>query len=187
VDLTDIYSRATAEFDRRVQAVSGDQWSWSTPCTEWNVRALVNHLVNEDRWVPELLRGMTIEDVGDRFDGDLLGNDPKTAWRDAMEQARAAVSEVGALERTVHLSFGDLLGRDYIAQVATDHVVHAWDLARGIGAVDRLDPELVEFAYGVLEPQVQEWREAGAFEDEVQADPDADLQTKLLAITGRKA
>ena len=113
-DTVDLHRRAVTEFGRRVEAVPQDGWHRSTPCGDWDVRALVNHLVNENRWTPPLMRGSTIEEVGDRFDGDLLGDDPKGAWADASRAAVESVAERGALERTVHLSFGDSPAEEYV-------------------------------------------------------------------------
>src|SRR5581483_10191843 len=67
-DLLELQERAAGEFGKRVDAVRDDQWSAPTPCNEWNVRALVNHIVYEDRWAPHLVRGETIEQVGTRYD-----------------------------------------------------------------------------------------------------------------------
>ncbi|MEX1288624.1 MAG: maleylpyruvate isomerase N-terminal domain-containing protein, partial [Acidimicrobiia bacterium] len=89
-DALDLYRRAVAEFDRRVAAVPDHRWASPTPCSEWDVRALVNHLVYEDLWAKELLEGRTLDEVGDRFDGDNLGDDPKAAWAAARDSARAA-------------------------------------------------------------------------------------------------
>jgi uncharacterized protein (TIGR03086 family) len=185
--VAELYERAAAEFDARVQAVPDDGWSHPTPNTEWDVRTLVNHLVNENVWIPPLLEGKTIAEVGNAFDGDLLGDDPKGTWTRSVEKATQAMREPGALDRTVHLSFGDTSGADYISQVLTDHVIHAWDLARAVGADERLDPELVEFSYSLLAPQVDDWRAGGAFGEEVRVPPDADRQTQLLGLTGRSA
>lgn len=187
MDAVEFFGRSVAEFGRRVAAVDGAQWSVPTPCDRWDVRALVNHLVNEDRWVPPLLDGATIAEVGDRLDGDLLGDDPVAAWRDASEAALAAAARPGVVERTVHLSFGDFPGGAYLEQVATDHVVHAWDLARAIGADERLDPALVERAEATLAPMVDLGRAAGVFGAKVEAPPGADAQTRLLALSGRRA
>lgn len=183
----DYYRIGLQEFDKRVHAIADDQWSSSTPCTEWNVRDLVNHIVNEDKWVAPLIAGKTIADVGDGLDGDLLGDDPKGAWDDAREEALSAVEQPDALGRTVHLSFGDTAAEAYIAQLAVDHAIHAWDVARATGGDEGIDTDLVEFAYRELEPQVAAWREAGAFADEVEVPGDADRLTQLLAMTGRKA
>ncbi len=149
------------------------------------MRALVNHIVSEDRWVPPLLEGKTIEEVGDAFDGDILGDDPKAEWSDAARAALEAADRDGAMEVTAHLSFGDTPADEYISQVLADHVVHAWDLARGIGVDDELDPELVDFVLDFYAPQVELWRGAGIFGPEIEVSEDADRQTKLLAMVGR--
>jgi uncharacterized protein (TIGR03086 family) len=184
-DLVDLHRRAVEEFGRRVREVSDDQWRADTPCSDWDVRELVNHLVNENKWTVELLDGKAIADVGDRLDGDLLGDDPKAAWEESAREATASASEQGALDRTVHVSFGDIPGRDYISQLTLDHVIHSWDLARGIGGEDKLDPELVEFAYEYFLPQVEAWRQAGALGPAVEVPDDSDKQAKLLGISGR--
>jgi uncharacterized protein (TIGR03086 family) len=186
-DPTDLYPRAAAGFGRCVAAVTDANMHDPTPCTDWDVRQLVNHLVNENRWVPPLLEGQTIADVGDRFDGDLVGDDPDATWADAVAGASAAVSEPGVLERTVHVSFGDISGAEYLSQIVSDHVIHGWDLARAVGADEALDPELVQFVYDFMAPQVDQWRAAGVFGPAVDVPADADLATRLLAITGRRA
>jgi uncharacterized protein (TIGR03086 family) len=185
-DVPGLYGRAMDAFGELVRAV-GDRWSDPTPCEGWSVRDLANHVIGENRWVPPLLDGLTIADVGDALDGDLLGDDPARAWDEAARDALAAARAPGALERTVHLSFGDFPGRYYVGQVLSDHVIHAWDLARALGASERLDPELVRFAYDELVPQFDDWRKAGAFGPKVEVDEGADLQTKLLAESGRRA
>src|SRR5438105_4840075 len=132
-DIRELFRRANEEFGRRVHAVGDDQWHQATPCTDWDVRQLMNHLASEALWMPPLLAGKTIAEVGDRFEGDVLGEDPKGAWDEASAGAGAAVSEPEAMERTVHLSFGDVPGEVYTWQVFTDLLIHGWDLARGIG------------------------------------------------------
>lgn len=185
-DTVALYRRAMEQFGELLGRVGPSRWTAPTPCTDWDVRALANHVIGENRWVPPLLEGKTIDDVGDALEGDLLGDDPPGEWERAAEEAAAAAEEPGALERTVHLSFGDFSGRYYIGQVLSDHVIHAWDLARAIGEPESLDGELVAFAYDELVPQFDAWRAAGAFGPRVEVSPDADLQTKLLAEAGRK-
>ena len=186
-DVASLFQRAVDEFDKRVQAISEDQWDGDTPCTEWSVRDLVNHVVNEDRWVKPLIEGKTIAEVGSALDGDLLGDDPKRAWKEAAEESIAAASSEGALTTTCHVSFGDIPGEEYLSQVLSDNVIHSWDLARGVGADDRLDPELVDFTHAYLAPQIEAWRSAGAVGPALEVPDDADAQTKLLAMMGRRA
>ena len=75
-----MFGRAAAEFDARVRQVGDHQWQAATPDEDWTVRDLVNHLVGEDLWTPPLLAGSTMAEVGDRFEGDMLGAEPKAAW-----------------------------------------------------------------------------------------------------------
>jgi uncharacterized protein (TIGR03086 family) len=180
-----LHRRALQEFGRRVHAVRDDQWGCPTPCTDWEVRHLVNHLVSEQLWVPPLLAGKRVADLGDGFaTGDLLGTDPVATWDAAAAAAEAAFAEPGALERVVHLSYADRPGEEYAREMIFDLVVHSWDLARGISVDDTVDPELVEAVYGHIEPDT-DLAASGLFDAPVPVPPDADEQTKLIALTGR--
>ncbi|MDQ1643948.1 MAG: hypothetical protein QOJ50_132, partial [Cryptosporangiaceae bacterium] len=68
MDAADALTRATGAWLDRVREVKPDQWASPTPCQKWDVRALVNHVVAEQRWIPPLVAGSTIAEVGDRFD-----------------------------------------------------------------------------------------------------------------------
>ena len=186
-DLAELFERSVGEFDSRVQAIEDGQWDSPTPCSDWSVRDLVNHLVYEDLWAPPLFEGKTIEEVGDRFEGDVLGDSPRAVWDSAASAVIAVVREPGALDRTVHLSSGDTPASRYVVELLNDHVIHAWDLARGIGADDKLDPELVDFLYDKMKPVEDSLKDSGAFGGKVSVPDDADTQTKLLAVMGRKA
>ena len=186
-DVRDRYARALEHFGQKVSGVRGDQWSSPTPCSEWDVRALVNHLVYENLWVPPLLAGATIADVGDRFDGDVLGDDPSGAWSASAASALAAISAPGAMDRLVHLSFGDRAGREYAEQLFTDLVIHGWDLARATGANEAIEPEFIDVLYAESAPREDALKASGVFGDLVVPPEGADTQTRLLAIFGRVA
>jgi uncharacterized protein (TIGR03086 family) len=186
-DQAALHRRAVEEFDARVRAVGDDQWELPTPCSDWNVRQLVNHLVYENRWTVPLMGGSTIAEVGDRFEGDLLGDDPTAAWAESSTAAVRSVQADGALERVVDLSSGPTPAGEYVSQLFADHLIHAWDLARAVGADERLDPELVDACaawFARMEPQ---YRASGAIGERPQTPPDADAQTTLLAAFGRTA
>jgi uncharacterized protein (TIGR03086 family) len=174
-------------FATNVAKTRDDQWTAGTPCADWDVRALVNHLVGENLWTAPLLEGKTIGDVGTVYDGDVLGNDPKAAWSSASATALATAAEPGAADRTVHLSFGDFPGSEYLSQLFADHLIHGWDLARGIGADETMDPELVEACASWFAAMEASYRSAGAIADHVEVPDGADPQTKLLAAFGRQA
>jgi uncharacterized protein (TIGR03086 family) len=184
IDEATAFRRASEGFVERARQIGQEQWSAATPCAEWNVRALVNHVAGEYLWVPEMVAGKTIAEVGDHLDGDVLGDDPVQTLISARRAALAAIDFPEALDRAVHLSFGDLPARAYVNQMALDSVIHSWDLARGIGADEALDPELVELCHVGLKESADAWRAAGVFGPE-KAPSDDSLQAKLLALTGR--
>ena len=187
MDVPAMFRGAVAEFDARVRQIGDDQWQAATPDDDWTVRDLVNHLVAEDLWAPSLFAGSTVAEVGDRFDGDVLGARPKTAWAAASAEALRAVGDDGAMERTVHLSFGDFPGSEYTLQLFADHLIHAWDLARAIGADERLDAGLVESCGTWFHAMEDAYRSAGVIGARPPLPGHADAQTLLLARFGRRA
>jgi uncharacterized protein (TIGR03086 family) len=187
MDIPVMFRGAVAEFDARVRQVGDHQWLAATPDEGWAVRDLVNHVVGEDLWAPLLLAGSTIAEVGDRFEGDVLGAEPKVAWAEASAEAVRAVEDDGALGRIVHLSFGDFPGSEYALQLFADHLIHAWDLARAIGADERLDAGLVASCAGWFEAVEDAYRAAGAIAARPSVPGHADAQALLLARFGRQA
>lgn len=178
--------RGFTEFGHRVEYIGDDQWSAATPCTDWTVRDLLNHLVAEHLWAPWLLEGSTIAEVGGRFDGDVCGSDPRGAWEAASAVSQPAFHRPGALDRQVDTSAGPIDAEEYGWQMALDLAVHAWDLARGIGVVDRLDPELAAVLYERVAPRAKEWQGFGVFGPPVDVPGSASPQDRLVAVLGRQ-
>ncbi len=185
MDLLSAHRSALRQFDTRVHLVRDDQWDHPTPDTEWTVRDLVSHLVNEQLWAPPLLAGRTIADVGDAFDGDVLGDDPKGAWSSASAAARAAFEEEGALDGEVHLSFGVVGVPVYLGQMTLDLTVHAWDLARAIGADDEMPNDLVTTVLENAKQTAEQFQGSGLFAPAIPVPGCTDDLTELLALVGR--
>ena len=184
--LVELFEAASDTFDDKLHQVPADGWHAATPCTEWDVRDLVNHVVGEHRWVVPLMGGQTIADVGSELDGDLLGDDPMAAWHHATAPSHAAFAAEGAMDSTVHLSYGDERAAAYCEQLVFDNLVHAWDLARGAGVDDELPGDLVDWAIGWATPILPMLTGSGAFGEVVVVPDDADAQTRLLAMVGRR-
>jgi uncharacterized protein (TIGR03086 family) len=180
-----LHAKAMAGFDAAVREVRAGQWQLPTPCRDWDVRALVNHVVAEARWAQPLLDGRTVADVGNALDGDLLGEDPLAAWTAGCEAALAAAGAPDVETRVVHLSFADTPALEYLRQLTADYLVHTWDLAVTIGADDRLDPELVAAVTAWFPAQAAGYRSAGMIASAVPIAEGADAQRRLLAQFGR--
>lgn len=181
-----LFQRAVDGFGRHVHAV-GDRWHDPTPDTEWDVRMLVNHVAVEQLWVPPLVDGKTVEEVGASLDGDQLGSDPAAAWDDAVAASTASFGAPGALDHTVSLSSGDKPTGEYLFEMTVDALIHSWDLARAIGADETLDPELSQIVYDAMLPIAGDLQTSGMFAPPVPVPDDAPLQIRLLALFGRDA
>jgi uncharacterized protein (TIGR03086 family) len=171
-------------FGEKVRAVPADRWSAPTPCEDWSVRDLVNHVTGEHLWAPHLLDGETIAQVGDRYDGDVLGDSPLAAWERAAEASRPAWLAASP-DDVVHLSFGDNPALEYGRQMLSDLVIHGWDLARGAGLDETMDPTAVESVLRYLEVNAKSWADAGIFAAPVEIEAD-DPASRLIALSGRR-
>ena len=185
MDLQTAHRGAARQFDNRIKLVKEGQWGNNTPCTEWSVRELVNHIVYEQLWVPDLLAGKTIEEVGDRYDGDVLGDDPQAAWASAAAAAAAAVAAPGAIDGTVHLSYGDAPAAEYLSQLVIDLTVHAWDLAVGINVDDEMPNDLSAYVLNIVKENQDALTGSGAFAAPLDTVMCTDDLTELLALLGR--
>ena len=177
MDLDALYRRTVEDWAAQVRAVGGDDWDRPTPCSEWTVRDLVNHVAGEDLWTVPLVEGSTIEDVGDRFDGDVLGEDPVGTAVTAGDAAIGAVTTRLPQGGTVHLSYGEERLEEYLRQLAADHLVHGWDLAVAVGGSPRLDADAVADVADWFAGREATYRSVGAVGPRTGSfdDPQADL------------
>jgi uncharacterized protein (TIGR03086 family) len=184
VDAATLHRRTVDFWESRVSGIGADQWSAATPCRGWTVHDLVNHVVGEELWAVPLIHGSTIDEVGDRFTGDVLGDDPLTVSHQSAAEATAAVDDAPP-EARVHLSYGDEKLEEYLRQLAADHLVHSWDLAVATGGDAHLDPELVAEVAGWFAEREELYRAAGMIGPHLEES--GDPQTDLLAAFGRDA
>ena len=186
-DLAEVHHQALEATRRLVAGVTGGQWSLPTPCEDWNVRYLVNHMVTGNWWAAELGAGRTIEDVGDRLDGDILGDDPLEAYDRSATAAQAAFDAPGAMDAPCAVSYGPVPGSVFAGHRFVDVLIHGWDLAVATGQSTELDPELVDACWVVLKPQLERLQGGGSFGRQIDVSDDADPQIRLLAALGRRA
>jgi uncharacterized protein (TIGR03086 family) len=176
---------ANEEFARRLASVSGDDWGRPTPCSEWDVRALVDHVVGANERYVMILHEEPLAGVEATRDADHLGDDPRTRFEQTAEAVVAAFREPGALGRTVHHRTGDKTGRELLAMKVLDVAVHAWDLARAIAADEVLDEGVVELASTQGLPIVLRIGSGAFGESDGELPPDASGQDRLLHRLGR--
>jgi len=184
----DRFLAAQSELGQLVEQVGDQEWQSPTPCSSWSVHDLVNHLVGEQLWATPMLDGETIEQVGSRLDGDLLGDDRIAAWRSAAKESASAFGAPGALDRTINSSMGPSPASQYLAEMTCDLILHRWDLGQAITVEQRFSSDELEQVQAMAEalaPNAEQLVSAGIFAAAKPVAADADRQSKLLAAVGR--
>jgi uncharacterized protein (TIGR03086 family) len=176
---------ANDEFARRLRLVGPDDWARPTPCAEWDVRALVDHVVGANVRYRLLLHGAATEEVEATRSVDHLGDDPLSSFLATADAVVACFGEDGALDRVAHHVTGERTGRELLSMRILDVAVHGWDLARAIGADEALDRDVVAYllAYSRaldLGPRQRAFAPAGG-----DVPPGAGPQDRLLHRLGR--
>ena len=179
-DWLQLQKQAHREFALRLAAVT--DWEAPTPDTDWNVRDLVRHVVEEQQWVPQLLAGRTLAQA--KRELAPLGHDLVAEWG-LYSFAATEAWDAAAPDALVTLSYDRVSVTDYLREQVSDVAIHSWDLARAIGAPEELDRFLVEAVWTVFEPQRDTLAASGLYAPPVPLPDDAPLQSRLLAITGR--
>jgi hypothetical protein len=190
----EVFLLADRALNEVVAQIADDQWSIQLPASfrtrridrTPTLQEIINYHAYDDAWVPDMLAGSTMDEVGrEKFDGDLLGGDPIGAFTAIVDKACAAARDFNDLERTVHLSFGDFSARHYFWQINQFRALRAHDIAKVIGADPTLPKELVQGIWEEVSPNAEEWRAIGVFPAAVVVPEDASLQDRLLGLTGR--
>jgi len=184
-----IYEAAFRGFRKTLAGVKLEQLNNPTPCTKWNVKALITHNLK----VPGFVQGVF---NGDPTDTTLEVSDPlppegPVAALDAgVAGVLEMVKKTGALEKSLATPFGPMTGGQFLFFPFTDLLIHTWDLARATGQDATLDSKLVEVCYNVLLPFADSLSTAPPGEEPAFAKPvpvpdNASLRDKLIGLTGR--
>lgn len=189
----DVFVLAEQALKNVVDQVRDDQWAMEMPPeflrsdrSTVTLRTIVNDHAYDDAWVPDMLAGKTMDEAGKtKFDGDLLGNDPKGNFAAIVDVACTAARALDDLDRTVHCSFGDFTASQYFCQINFYRGLRAYDIARAIGIDSALPDNLVQGLWDELSPIAEQWRAIGVFGPAVSVPEDGGLQAKLLGLVGR--
>ncbi|HZU71486.1 MAG TPA: TIGR03086 family metal-binding protein [Acidimicrobiales bacterium] len=178
--------RAYAAANAVLAGVEQEDLSKPTPCASWDVRSLINHMAGAARFFGVTARtGKGPQDP----DEDVAASDFRARFSSLADEAVAAFSAEGTLEKTMTLPFGEVPGSVVMNMAATDAFVHAWDLARATGQPSDLDPELAEqllvAARQMLQPGMRGPDGERAFGPEQPAPPGAPAADRLAAFMGR--
>jgi len=177
--------RALAATQAVVGGIRPSQWTRPTPCTELDVREVLNHLVSGNLLFAAIVRG---ERLPDR-DADHLGGDPPAAFQRAAKELREAFAAPGALQATYSAPFGHAAGVVLARVRIVEVLIHGWDLARATGQPADFPDDVAERALAETRKQLTARPEGpGApFAAEVPVPDQASAVDRLAGFLGRPA
>ena len=183
--------RVTRRTKEVASGVTQGQATDATPCSEWSVLDLFNHLIGGLEFTAGCITGNVPDIRPNEAESSFQGETDVAvlirAYHDAVDRALALAADPGALERTATTPFGEMAVARIMTGTVLDQFVHCWDLARATGQDTSLDSEMVEFAYGMLVSGgfADMGRQAGFIGPEVAVPDSASLQDRMLAYMGR--
>lgn len=182
--------QSITEFETRLRQVGPDQWDLPTPCVEWNVGELVNHMLLGTRMSVQLLAGASQQEAIAALGEDMIAasQDPVADFEALARQMLAGFAAADGLEGTVDHPMGQIPRTMFIGFRIMDNGTHAWDLARAIGADESLDADLVQRMWDDIQPMAAGLGDLGMFGTGASGDvgDDAPLQTRFLDLVGRR-
>ena len=175
--------------ERTREVVAGtrpDQLGDSTPCPDWNVHQLLNHLIGGCLSAAAGAKGVaeSMSEVIDRVEGDHLA-----AYDRASQAALEAFKEDGALEKKFTMPWGETPGSAALMLAIADAAVHGWDLAQATDQKMTIDDDIAEAVYestsSMMEPKGN-YPRGDSFAEPVEIDEDAPAPDRMLAYLGRQ-
>jgi uncharacterized protein (TIGR03086 family) len=175
----DLFERASARAMVVADGVRPDQLDRPTPCAEWSVQQLLDHLA----FGPSFLRGLTLGAPIDPPAGATAAD-----YRVGRGLCLGALHECDDLGKTTPSPFGfDWTVLEATAGTFMDTLVHTWDLATATGQPATLDADLVDACVAMFIPEMPErGRAAGLVGPAVDVGADASPQDRLLGAMGRR-
>ena len=189
-----IFEKASLRVQEIMAGIRQDQGHDATPCTEWNVLDVMNHIIGGAEVLAGSLEGNIPEGVGgvspvSSYSGEEDVSKLAEAYADESARVLTAANQPGAMEAAT--PGGMMTVPQFLIAMATDHIIHGWDLARATGQDDALDADVVQVAYAMMtSPEgsmfVEMGRQMGFVGPAVSVADDARLQDKLVAHMGRQ-
>lgn len=180
----ELYEYALDKATAMVNQADTDELVLATPCSDWNVQELLGHMLYELAWAADVVAGKTMEQVGNAYEGDLLGDDFRRSWR-MYELATRQSVQAASPGATVHLSYGSTSLNEYLMEAANDELIHAWDLGQAIGIELMFDEQVARALYDRARQRIDDITASGLFASPVAVPDSAGTQAKLLALLGR--
>ena len=184
--------RVTRRTKEVASGVTQAQATYATPCSQWSVLDLFNHLIGGLEFTAGCITGNVPDIRPNEAESSYQGEADVAilirAYHTAVDRALELAASPGALDRTAMTPFGEMPVARIMMGTVMDQLVHCWDLARSTGQDTALDSGMVEFAYGMLVSGgfADMGRQAGFVGPEISVPGDSSLQDKMIGYMGRQ-
>ncbi len=190
--IQELFIRSNQELKKVFDQITEGHWDVEMPPGTSSKPATLHQAVNyhayDDAWVPDVLDGKKKAEVGDKYEPVLTTDQSDTLNVYAKYNALAVekVRGYADLDKIVHLSYGDFSAHDYLQHIISFRAFRTYDIAKLIGADTKLADDFVQALWDEFTPVIESYRQMGVFPPAIEVPEDSDLQTKLLALVGRK-
>jgi uncharacterized protein (TIGR03086 family) len=170
---------------RTVDDVRPAQFGDPTPCPEWDVRTLLNHLILWTSYSAE--RRAHGESVSEELMTKDFAAEPDfaAAYRAQLDRALAAWSDPAAWERDLNVMGTPTPAADVASLLLAEIVLHAWDLAAATGQSYTVGDKAAEAALTAVAANTELFRQYKGFAEPVPVAADAPVLDRVLALSGR--
>jgi uncharacterized protein (TIGR03086 family) len=174
MDLLDLFERGTEWTASKIPAAT-DRLDEKTPCSDWDVRALLDHMIDSQQYFAATARGEEAA-LPSPTPPAAIGSDPVGAYEEIRQETLRAYRQPDVLEKT-----GPSLGIAFV-----DQLVHGWDLARATGQDATMPDDLAGAAFSMIDGRLTDDQRGAGFRPAVEVSDTATAQDRLLAYTGRR-
>jgi uncharacterized protein (TIGR03086 family) len=165
-----------------IAGVRPGQWTAPTPCTEWDVRRVVEHLTGMNLVFTALLR----EEPPPRREDRPSNEDPVTVYQDSSKALLQAFGQPEALERQYTSPMGSASGAERLQIRLYDLLAHGWDLSRATGQPLAVPDGVASSSLAFAQQQLEGQSRAGRFAAATAIDAQAPALDRLAAFLGRE-
>jgi uncharacterized protein (TIGR03086 family) len=181
-DLLAQLRRSVVAVDTLIGKIHQKQWSAPTPCEQWDVRRVVEHLIGMNLVFSAMLADEPLPQRGAELpDGSLA-----ETFRDSAAALIAAFAQPGALDRSYRSPLGSATGADRLRIRLYDLLAHGWDLAVATDQPPDLPDDAAENSLAFVRVQLSDDARPGRFGPPQTVPQDAAAIERLVAFLGRR-
>jgi uncharacterized protein (TIGR03086 family) len=182
MDAVERIERSTAHAAKAVSGVKADQLSAPTPCSDFDVKALLNHLFMGMHMLTTAAKSGKAEVL----EGDIVGPDPAKQYDEARAKLLEAIREPGVFDKNWEMPFAALPGQVMAGIAFWEHLAHGWDIAKATGQDATIPDDLAQEALDSVTPMDAMIRMPGVCGPKVDVPSDASITDRLVGFLGRQ-